>query len=279
MNDPRLLPARKDVAAAHLKGKVEAARYVEGVAHQAGVGVSALREAPTHSSRLETQVLLGETFTAYDSANGWAWGQCARDGYVGYVEADRLRAPPKPVTDRVRVLRTLVFPEPDIKSAPPVFLPINAKVAVARAVDRFAELTAGGYVIAAHLTPIDSKVEDWVTSAELFLNTPYLWGGKDGFGVDCSGLVQASLETGGIASPRDADQQEAALGASVAHDLGSLKRGDLVFWKGHVGIVRGPDALLHASGHHMLVVSESLSAAAARIAATDGEITSVKRLQ
>jgi len=277
VTDPRLTPARDDVAAAQLEGQVEAARYVQGVAHQVGVGATALREAPTHSSRLETQLLRGELFTIYDSVGGWAWGQAERDGYVGYAETGAFSAEIVPVTHRVSVLRTLVFPAPDIKSSPPYFLSLNAKVAVESVDGRFAKLAGGGFAIAAHLTPAAAITSDWATAAELFLHTPYLWGGKDSFGLDCSGLVQTALETGGIPAPRDSDLQEAALGRALSPDS-QLQRGDLVFWNGHVGIMRNETELLHASGFHMMVEIEPLADAIARITPTDGPVTSMRRL-
>lgn len=279
MTDPRLTPARDDVAAAQLEGQVKAARYVQGVAHQVRVGATALREAPTHSSRLETQLMRGELFTIYDSVGGWAWGQRARDGYVGYAETGAFSAEIVPVTHRVAVLRTLVFPAPDIKSSPPFFLSLNAKVAVESVDGRFARLADGGFAIAAHLTPVDAVASDWVTAAELFLHTPYLWGGKDSLGLDCSGLVQTALETGGISAPRDSDMQEAALGRPLPRgDFSRLQRGDLVFWNGHVGIMLSETELLHASGFHMMVEIEPLADAVARITPTDGPVTSIRRL-
>ena len=275
MSDKRLLPARADVAAAHLKGLVKAERYADGVAHQVRVGATSVREAPTHSSRLETQLLRGERFNVFDEANGWAWGQIVHDDYVGYVEAADLTQQIVSPTYRVSVLRTLVFPRADIKSSPPEFLSLNAKVAVESGEGRFAKLADGGYAIAAHLVPIDAKRDDWVSAAELLLNTPYLWGGRDSFGIDCSGLVQVALETAGVQALRDSDMQEAQLGLAVAEPY---RRGDLVFWDGHVGIMLDADRLLHASGFHMCVVIEPLAEAVTRITPTDGPVRAVKRL-
>lgn len=266
MNDPRLTPARGDVAAMKLKSQVSAARFVEGVAHQVRVGASVLREAPSFVSRLETQLLHGEVFDVYDEADGWAWGQARLDGYVGYARIDCLDAREfHEPTHRVAMLRTLVFPEPDAKSQPPSPLSLNAKIAVGGSLQNgFAELTRGGWVHARHVAPIDAKVSDWVASAERFLGLPYLWGGKDSGGVDCSGLVQSALETAGIAAPRDADMQEAAVGRELPANS-ALARGDLVFWPGHVGAMRSATELLHANAYHMQTAIEPLAEAIARI--------------
>ncbi|WP_395645809.1 NlpC/P60 family protein [Terricaulis sp.] len=265
MIDARLTPARSDLAAASLKGKVKADRYVDGVRYQVKSGVSPLRETPSLSARLETELLRGEIFTVYDQVGGWAWGQCERDGYVGYVRNEDFGAEIVAPTHRVSVLRTILFPSADIKTQPTHFLSMNAKVSVVAVSGRFARLDAGA-IASGHLVPLDHAVEDWVASAELFLHTPYLWGGKDSFGLDCSGLVQTALETRGIQAPRDADMQEEALGERLRGDA-RLQRGDLVFWDGHVAIVRNPEQLVHANAWHMMVAIEPIQAAFARIGA------------
>lgn len=268
MNDPRLTPARTDVAAAKLKHKVAAARFVDPSPRQVRVGASVLREAPSFVARLETQLLYGEVFDVYaDDADGWVWGQARLDDYVGYARADSFDAEIHAPTHRVAVLRTLVFPEPDKKSQPPSPLSLNAKIAVVGTPrNGFVEMSRGGWVYAAHLRPIESCVEDWVASAEMFVGQPYLWGGKDSSAVDCSGLVQAALETAGVAAPRDADLQEAALGKQIPLDA-PLERGDLVFWPGHVGLMRSASELLHANAFHMQTVIEPLADAVARMGA------------
>jgi cell wall-associated NlpC family hydrolase len=268
MNDPRLTPARSDVAAARLEGKVDAARFVEPRPRQVRVGASVLREAPSFVARLETQLLYGEVFDVYaDDEDGWVWGQARLDNYVGYARADSFDAEIHAPTHRVAMLRTLVFPEPDKKSQPPSPLSLNAKISVQAPLENgFAPLSRGGWVYAAHLAPIDHVVRDWVASAELFVGQPYLWGGKDSSAVDCSGLVQSALETAGVKAPRDADMQEAVVGAEIARDS-RLQRGDLVFWPGHVGLMHSPTHLLHANAFHMQTVIEPLADAVARIGA------------
>lgn len=267
MNDPRLTPARSDVAAAKLKGTIDAERFVEGVPHQVKVGASVLREAPSFVARLETQLLYGEIFDIYDQdEDGWVWGQAHLDGYVGYARAESFAADIHIPTHRVSVLRTLVFPEPDKKSQPPSPLSVNAKLTMTAMENGFAQLSRGGWVYAAHIAPIDAHVEDWVASAERFVGLPYLWGGKDSSAADCSGVVQTALETGGIVAPRDADMQETAVGQPIALDA-PLRRGDLVFWPGHVGLMRSSTELLHANAFHMQTVIEPLKDTVARIGA------------
>lgn len=268
MNDPRLTPARDDLAAAKLKGKIDAERFVVGVPHQVKVGASVLREAPSFVARLETQLLYGEVLDVYDvDAEGWAWGQSKLDGYVGYARIESLDPDIHAPTHRVAVLRTLVFPEPDKKSQPPSPLSLNAKICVRGPIENgFAPLSRGGWVYAAHLAPIDARVSDWVRSAEMFVGLPYLWGGKDSSAVDCSGLVQSALETGGVNAPRDADMQEQAVGEAVAAGA-PLQRGDLMFWAGHVGVMRSPTELLHANAFHMQTVIEPINEMIARVGA------------
>lgn len=267
MTDPRLTPARGDVAAAKLKGQVAAKRFVDGVAQQVRVGASVLREAPSFVARLETQLLYGEVFDVYDvDAEGWAWGQARLDDYVGYARADSFDAEIETPTHRVSVLRTLVFPEPDKKSQPPSPLSLNAKATITEERNGFGALSRGGWVYLKHLSAIDAVVADWVASAEMFVGLPYLWGGKDSSAVDCSGLVQTALETGGIRAPRDADMQETSVGHEISRDA-PLQRGDLVFWPGHVGLMRSATELLHANGFHMQTVIEPLEDAIGRAGA------------
>jgi cell wall-associated NlpC family hydrolase len=172
-----------------------------------------------------------------------------------------------------------MFPGPSIKLSPLEALPLGARVAVARTQDRMAVTQSGGFIPAAHLAPLDVNEPDYVAVAERFLGAPYLWGGKTMLGLDCSGLVQTALTACGTPCPRDSDMQEAALGTSVdaAADYSALKRGDLIFWKGHVAIVRGPASLLHANAHHMAVAIEPITDAISRIRGMGSEITSFRR--
>jgi cell wall-associated NlpC family hydrolase len=279
--DPRITPARPDLAAKHLEGKVTAARFVAGEVHAVVDPQAPVRRDPAPDAPLDTEALKGERVTVYETnQEGWAWGQLHYDGYVGWLPAAALgKAGPAP-THKVAALRTLVFPGPDIKLPPLAALPLGARLTIIRSEEPFAMTTDGGYLPAGHLVPIDAVEHDFVAVAERFLGAPYLWGGKTSLGLDCSGLVQVALTACGVACPRDSDMQEEALGAALAvkADFTNLRRGDLIFWKRHVAIVRDPETLVHANAFHMAVAIEPLAEAIARIRAGGSEVTRVKRL-
>jgi cell wall-associated NlpC family hydrolase len=279
--DPRITPARPDLAAKHLEGRVAAARFVDGVVREVVAPQAPVRRDPSPDAPLDTEALQGERVTLYEATDeGWAWGQLAGDGYVGWLPAAALAAPGPIPTHKVAALRTLVFPGPSIKLPPTAALPLGARLAIVRHEARLAVTAGGGYVPMSHLAPVDAAEPDFVAVAERFLGVPYLWGGKTSLGVDCSGLVQVALTACRIACPRDSDMQEQALGAPVSTDAGftNLRRGDLIFWKGHVAIVRDAETLLHANAFHMAVAIEPLAAAIARIRAIESEVTRVKRM-
>jgi len=275
--DPRIHPFRPEIAADYLKGQVEAARFVEGVRQEIVDPVAAVRRAPSHEARLDTQALLGETVVVYETTEeGCAWCQLESDGYVGWLSANALGAPGPAATHKVSVPRTLAFPGPDIKLAPAAALPMGARLAIARQDERFAVTANGWHLPMMHLSPLKARQADFVAVAEEFLHTPYLWGGKTSLGIDCSGLVQVALQAAGIACPRDSDMQEMTVGKLSS--LGELRRGDLVFWKGHVAIARDGTTLLHANAHAMAVAIEPVREAIARIKAAGSDVTSVKRI-
>ncbi len=277
--DKRVTPARPDLAAAHLKGKVEAARFAEGTARSISRGRTSLKSIPHHDAPQDSELLYGERFTVYEEKNGWAWGQTALDSYVGYVHANALGDVVVP-THRIGALMTPVFPAPDFKRPLCDMLPMNARVAVQSSENGYAAIAPNAYVRECHLEQVDSKAKDWVAVAERFLGAPYVWSGKTHAGIDCSGLIQTALQAGGIAAPRDTDMQEAVLGTAVAlaPDLSNLQRGDLLFWDGHVGVMLDAARLLHANTFYMEVAAEPLAQAVARIVHVAGAITSVKRM-
>jgi hypothetical protein len=274
--DPRTTPARPDLAAKHLEGKVEAARFAPGEAYEVIDAQAAVRRQPAPDAPLDTEALLGERVTIYEfNEEGWAWGQLAADGYVGWLPASALLKPRAAPTHKVTALRTLAFPGNSIKAPPVAAPPLGSRLSVLRQQDRFVVADIG-FLPARHLAPLDHAETDFVAVAERFLGTPYLWGGKTNYGLDCSGLVQVALNACGVPCPRDSDMQQGALGAPV--DPAHLRRGDLVFWNGHVAIARDETSFVHANGFHMQVAIEPIAEAIARIAAAGSPVTSARRL-
>ncbi len=278
--DPRRSVFRPDLAAESLYGKVSAPRYVQGYPAQVMRASVPLRIRPAPTVGFETEALFGETVTVYDERDSWAWVQLNRDRYVGYVPSEALSPEIDKTTHRVRALGTFVYPVPDIKSPPLMHLSMNAELCIASGDERFMMLKGGGFVVTRHIAERSRRAPDFVELAERFIGTPYLWGGRTRLGIDCSGLVQLTLEAAGIAAPRDTDMQQAELGEEVAIPdvLEGVQRGDLIYWKGHVGIMADSITLVHANAHHMQVAAETLPEAIERIAKLGAEIAAVKRL-
>jgi cell wall-associated NlpC family hydrolase len=283
--DPRLNAVRPDLADIRLSGQVEASRLVEGRPARVVAPQAPVRRFASPDAQLLTEALCGELVTIFEKTDeGWAWAQLVSDRYVGWLPREALSENAPAPTHKVSALRTLIFPGPDIKLPPMAGLPFGALVTVTGEAEdknaRYALIAPAGAVVTQHLAPLDIWQPDWIAVAEQFTGTPYLWGGKTSLGIDCSGLLQTALHAGGIAAPRDSDMQEESIGDRL--DLGSglppLRRGDLVFWKGHVGIMRDGENLLHANAHHMAVASEPLSVAMERLERQGLRPTSIRRI-
>ncbi len=259
-SDPRTLLARPDLADARLEGLVRAARYAAVVPMRCRAPVAPVRREP--GGVQEDQLLFGEGFDVLDRTDDWAWGQARRDGYVGFVRTQALAPAGEPETHRVSALRTIGFERPDWKSEPVGLFSMNALARVEALQDGFALAGKAGWLWRAHLAPMGAFEDDPAAVAERFVGAPYLWGGRDSLGLDCSGLVQQALYACGRACPRDADQQLAAFGRAA--DPAALERGDLVFWAGHVGMMLDAAQLIHANAAHMAVTTEPLADVVAR---------------
>jgi cell wall-associated NlpC family hydrolase len=283
--DTRVNAVRSDLADVELEGRVEAQRFVAGAPCRVVAPRAAVRRAPSDDALLDTEALCGEGTRLFETnAEEWAWVQLEADRYVGWMRAEALAKNPPAPTHKVTALSTFAFAKPDIKSRVLAWLPLGARVAVTGEAEdknaRYGLIAPAGAVVMQHLAPLVSVEPDWVAVAERFLGTPYLWGGKTCVGIDCSGLVQVALQACGIVAPRDTDMQEAAIGEPLPFEGGlpPLRRGDLVFWKSHVGIMRDEETLLHANAHHMAVAEEPVRVTVERLAGKGLEITAVRRV-
>jgi cell wall-associated NlpC family hydrolase len=266
--DRRLHAYRPDLAEASLEGRVEAPRFVEGAPARVSVPVVALRPQPDLSRGIDTELLFGEEVVVFDRADGWCWVKAAGDGYVGYLPAEALSEGQAEPTHVVTVQRTFLYPEPELRKPHLGVLSMGSRVRIVGEAEtrgnHYAVLESGTAVFARHVQPIGAlDGMDHVEIAARFLETPYLWGGRSGFGIDCSGLVQLALQMTGRSAPRDTDMQAAGLGVPI--DRSELRRGDLVFWKGHVAVMEDAETILHANGHTMTVARENFEAAVKRI--------------
>ena len=283
--DPRLHAFRPDLADIRLRGRVEADRFVAGEPFAVIAPTAGLYRHPAPDALLETELLYGETVRVFETTSeGWSWVQSEADDYVGWVGRDALSPEFLEPTHIVIASRTVVFSGPDIKSKPLDILPLGARVALSGEAEdrnaRYGLIQPAGAIVMQHLRPIGEPLPDFVAIAESLAGTPYLWGGRSAFGIDCSGLIQLALDLAGIASPRDTDMQEVELGEllPLGENLPALQRGDLVFWNRHAGIMRDAETLLHANAHHMAVASENVTQTIARLAEAGLPITAIKRL-
>ena len=285
--DRRLTPARPDLAARHLAGRVDSARFVDPAHCRVTAGTAPMRAAPDPSVPFSTELLHGEEIAVYETVGPWSWGQSALDGYVGYVPAPSVACPTlsgeaaPAATHRVATLWANLYPRPALKSPPFAALPFASRVTVGEERDGLARIAPETWVFLRHLAPLGTAASgpapDWVATAERFVGAPYLWGGRSPAGLDCSALLQLARQSAGHDCPRDSDMQ-AALGRPLAPDE-EAGRGDLVFWRGHVAIMLDGARIVHANGHHMATVVEPLAEAVARIeAAGGGTVTRRARL-
>ncbi|XDA98552.1 NlpC/P60 family protein [Sulfitobacter sp. LCG007] len=224
----------------------------------------------------DRQLLLGESVTVFDDADGWSYVQAGKDGYCGYLRSDAL-GPDLPATHRVTAPATQAYEAPDIKSPDRMMLSFGCLLSATAESATFIA-TPEGHVPRQHVHRVGSYASDPAAVAELFLGTPYLWGGNSRSGIDCSGLVQAAMLACGIDCPADSDLQCAGFGKDVPSGSG-YQRNDLLFWKGHVALVTDPRTLIHANGGYMAVVFEKIDEAISRIELQgDGMPTAHKRL-
>ena len=269
--DRRLTPTTDRVAHASLKGRLDRPHYTEGETLHVSLALADLLTTPFGAR--DRQLWLGEPFTVIDRQDGHAFGFVGPEVFCGWLPETAL-AEAAPATHWVASPGTHLYPEPRSASRELAALPTGARLSVLGRVDKWAETTAG-FVPFRHLRPVGAWLEDPVSVAEGLLGTPYLWGGDSRAGIDCSGLAHLAFHACGVEIPRDSDLQMDGLPATTAEEA---QRGDLVFWKGHVAILTGPDRIIHANGFTMSVAYEGLQAAIDRIRPVEGEVLGWRRV-
>ena len=280
--DRRFNAYRPDLADETLRGEVDAPAYSTGRPACVAAPSVPVRSAPRPGASLDTELLFGERVTVFDQRDGWAWIKSETDDYVGYVpnaglqEASGAERP----THRVAALRTFLFSRPDLKVPPEAALHHGSLLTVAGVAGDYLELASGGFVYAAHTRPLAEPDRSPVETARLYMDAPYLWGGRSSLGLDCSALVQLAWQACGVPCPRDSDVQFRAFGTDLNYTgpETKLRHGDLVFWKGHVGIFLDGGSLLHANASDMCVAVRPFAETVDRIAAKgEGPVIGARR--
>ncbi|MEP2028444.1 MAG: NlpC/P60 family protein [Paracoccaceae bacterium] len=258
--DLRLTPCNGRVAATPLRGKVDAALFTDGVRRQVIVPLTNLYRFPRGPR--DRQLLIGDTLTVYEHTSEMSYVQSHKDDYCGYVASSALGAP-EDVTHWVSARSTHAYASPSIKSVDVMSLSFGSQVVCKSEDGKFIE-TNFGFIPKNHLSLIGHFATDPIEIAQQFLGTPYLWGGNSSFGIDCSGLVQASYLACGLPCQADSDLQCVSLGTSQPPNS-EYQKGDLLFWAGHVALALNPETMIHATAHYMSVVLEDIRAAISRI--------------
>jgi hypothetical protein len=282
--NPRLNAFRTDLADEALKDLVPAPRYAVGEAATVCALLADLRRDPSQTAALDSQLLLGERLKVFDIAGDWAWVQNEADGYVGYVAAELIARRAVTPTHRVVVPRTILFSKPDIKSRSLGYLSLGSRVAGNDEQGKFLKVEEPNvgreaWLYRPHLFALDDFLSDHVSCARRFLETPYLWGGRSAFGLDCSALVQLALAERGIFVQRDSSMQETTVGMARPPEEPPAY-GDLIYFPGHVAIALNATEVIHANAHSLSVVVEPLDDLVARVRAESGGtgITAIRRI-
>ena len=223
-----------------------------------------MKSEPTETSPLETECLFGETVEILDECLDWVYCKLNTDSYHGWVKKEGL-GKTKNSTHRVIANRSFVYADKNPKSNYLLYLPLGAQLVINNIQSEWAETslyynnkTQIGYIPSKHIVNIDHGVKDWVEVAQLLEGTPYKWGGRDTIGLDCSALLQLSYQTYGENIPRNTSQQ-IQLKKKNIKDINDLKRGCVIFWKGHVGIMIDSLNCIHANAFHMQTKTEPLN--------------------
>ena len=222
-----------------------------------------MKYANSMSSHLETECLFGETIEILDKNSDWIYCKLVTDDYRGWVQESNLGQIDK-ITHRVLALRTYIYEEASPKSNAVMHLPLGSQLCIEKIEDEWSKthflvnnIIEVGYVPTKHIVEIGHKVLDWVAVAESLEGTPYKWGGRDTVGLDCSALLQLAYQTYGEILPRNTSEQVNLKKPNI-NIIDKLKRGCVVFWKGHVGIMVDKFNCIHANAYHMKTVTEPL---------------------
>ena len=234
-----------------------------------------LHKKKSLKSGLDTQLLYGDNFKVIKKHSGWKKIRIKKDGYTGYIKNKKFSKPIKP-NFKVSVLKARLFSKPSSKKKLQKFLPYESRVRIIKKNGKFSKFEKY-WIRTSDLKKSNFKHRNIFKDINLFKNTKYLWGGKSYKGIDCSALVQVFFNHNNKYCPRDSKDQEKYFKKKVK--LKSIRKNDMIFWKGHVAVALSGNKLIHAYGPMKKVVIMSIKKTIERIYKTANlKVTSIRRV-
>ncbi len=203
------------------------------------------------NSGIVSQILLGEDFKSQSKIGKFYKGYKAYDKYKGFIEAKDLHLDKNKKTHKIISKECNIYKKPNNKYKLNKKIFFNSRISILDDKNSFIQ-TKNGWILKKNIKPINFRKKHFLDNIKLYLNTKYLWGGNSPKGLDCSALVQELLKFNNIYCPRDSKDQKKFFRKEIS--IKNIRKGDLLFWKGHVAIALSNKKLVHAFGPRKKVV-------------------------
>ena len=214
-------------------------------------------------SEVISQILYGEKFKILSKNKDWIKIKSSFDNYVGFIKNEKYTNKHNP-SHKVYSLKATIFNKQNKKTKK--FLPFGSKISVIKENKKFLEFENNKWLKKNNLKKVNHKEKDFVKIFKLFLKTKYVWGGKTHRGIDCSALLQIYYYYNNSFYPRDTKDQIKYSKKNTKQKI--FKRGDVIFWKGHVAICINSKELIHAYGPEKKVLAMPITKVIDRIKKT-----------
>jgi len=201
-------------------------------------------------SEVTSQILYGEKFKILSKNKKWIKIKTLFDNYVGYIENKKYTDTYK-ATHKVYDLKANIFKKPNNKTKN--FLPFGSIISAINENKKFVKFEKNKWLKKKNIKKINHKEKNFIKIFKLFLNTKYMWGGKTYKGIDCSALLQLFYYYNNSSYPRDTKDQIKYSKKNLIKR--KFKKGDVIFWKGHVAICLNSNKLIHAYGPEKKVIT------------------------
>ena len=205
--------------------------------------LSSIYKKPSKTSEVISQIIYGEKFDIISKKKNWLKIKTSFDNYIGYIKNENYVDNFKP-THKIFVLKASIFDEK--KRRTKKFLTFVSKISIIQESKKFVEFEKGKWIKKNNIKKISYIEKDYLKILKLFLNTKYVWGGRTYKGIDCSAILQLIFYYNNKFYPRDTKDQIRYSKKNIKKNI--LKKGNIIFWKGHVAICINSKKLIHAYG-------------------------------